>query len=83
MTAIDALTARRTAIQARQEELLTVKEFAALTRVAERTIYRRLRTARQAGAVRVGGAWRIDVSLAIRSADACPNLSNCHATHPR
>jgi hypothetical protein len=62
MTRIDVDTPRSGAIHARREELLTVKEYAALVRQHPESIRRRIRAGKQKGAERVGGEWRIDVS---------------------
>lgn len=60
------------AIDARRDELLSVKEYARLARFCEKTVYRRIWSGRQAGAVRVGGQWRIDVAIAVRPVQSCP-----------
>lgn len=52
-------------LEARADDFVTVCEFASLVRVCEKTIYRRLKKRTQAGAYRVGGQWRIDVTAAI------------------
>jgi hypothetical protein len=44
-------------------ELVTVKEFAAMVRRSEKTIYRLARAGQLAGARRIGGQWVIDVSI--------------------
>lgn len=49
-----AETTRGEVIQARREELLTVKEYAHLVRCDPMTVYRRIWSGRQAGVVRVG-----------------------------
>lgn len=61
------MTQREALIEARSEELLTVKEFAAITRRNEQTIYRRIWSGRQQGALRDGGQWKIDVCVAFGS----------------
>jgi len=64
---------REDAIRARRDELLTVAEYAALTRYCEKTIYRRIWAGQQPGAVRVGGQWRIDLAAAMLSdVQSCP-----------
>lgn len=45
--------------------LVTVKEFAALTRCDVGTVYRRIWSGRQPGAIRSGGQWRIEVRVAL------------------
>ena len=57
---------------ARREELLTVKEFAQLTRRCEKTIYRRIWAGRQRGALRDDGRWLIDISVALAAVPAPP-----------
>jgi excisionase family DNA binding protein len=69
---------RSACVEARREELLTVGEFARLVRCSEKTVYRRIWAGRQAGAVRVGREWRIDLvaaGLAVRP-PACPIVSH-------
>jgi len=66
MTPIKAESSRTDAIDARREELLTVKEFAALVRQHEWSVYRRIREARQPGIVRIGRYVLIDVAVALR-----------------
>lgn len=61
---------RDAAIRVRGEELLTVKEYSVMTRLHPESIRRRIRAGRQLGAVRVGGQWRIDATLAITRAPA-------------
>lgn len=56
---------RQSAIDARREELLTVKEFASITHVHPLTVYRRIREGRQAGVVRYGNR---DIRIDIREA---------------
>lgn len=46
------------------ETLLTVKEFADLTRVHPMSVYRRIRERRQPGVYRFGGTIRIDPTAA-------------------
>lgn len=70
---------RRERIVARCAELLTVGEFALLTRCCEKTVYRRIWSGRQAGACKVGGQWRIDLALALRPAAAVQSCTV--ATH--
>jgi hypothetical protein len=65
---INAENARTDALDARRQELLTVKEYAALIRQHEWSIYRRIREQRQAGVVRCGRRVRIDIALAERPA---------------
>ncbi len=55
---------RKTVIEARRDELLTVGEYADLLRCSTKTIYRRIWAGKQPGAVRLGGQWRIDFSVA-------------------
>ncbi len=64
MTPIRSDNPRQDAIDARREELLTVKEYAALIRQHEWSVYRRIRNGKQRGVVRVGRDIRIDVTLA-------------------
>lgn len=61
---------RAAAILARREELLTVKEYAVMTREHPESVRRRIRAGRQRGAVRTGGQWRIDVSIALMRCSA-------------
>lgn len=63
MTPISAHTARAGAILARRDELLTVKEYAALMRLHIRSVYRRIDQGRQPGVIRVGRDIRIDLAL--------------------
>lgn len=63
-----AMTARAALLVARREELLTVKEYAVLMRLHQRSVYRRIWAHRQPGAVRCGGQWRIDLLAAVTSA---------------
>lgn len=69
---------REHAIEARAEELLTVKEFARLVSLDQQTVYRRIWHGRQLGAVRVGGRWRIDVAIAV-----VPQCSAHHVPMPK
>lgn len=62
MSAITVKQARAGAVKARREELLTVKEYAAIVRQHEWSVYRRIREGRQTGVVRVGRDIRIDIS---------------------
>jgi hypothetical protein len=62
---ISTETARKNAVKARSEELLTVSEYADLVRCCEKTIYRRIWRGCQRGAVKDGGQWRIDVTVAL------------------
>jgi hypothetical protein len=55
---------RDSAIEARRDEFLTVKEYAFMVKQNPESVRRRLRAGRQPGAVRVGGQWRIDVAIA-------------------
>lgn len=48
----------------RRAELVTVKEFAYITRQHEHSVYRRIRERRQPGLLRVGRSWRIDLAYA-------------------
>jgi hypothetical protein len=52
---------RKQLIDRRREELLTVKEFADLTRVRPDSVYRRIRLHKQPGVVRFGREVRIDL----------------------
>lgn len=61
------MTIREQLVTARRDELLTVKEFASLMRMHERTIYRRIWSGSQAGVVRCGGQWRIDACSFLRN----------------
>ena len=54
------MTERERLLIERRQELLTVKEFAALTRQHPESVRRRVREGRQVGAMRVGGQWMID-----------------------
>lgn len=66
MTSIpDGQLARVAALEARREELLTVKEYAFMVGQHVRSVRRRIRAGKQRGATRVGGQWRIDASVAI------------------
>jgi hypothetical protein len=62
MTPILATEARKSAIAARQAELLTVKEYADVVREHPESVRRRIREQRQPGALWTGGQWRIDLS---------------------
>ena len=55
--------ARESALLARKEELLTVKEYAFMLNLHPESVRRCIRAGRQRGAVRVGGQWRIDLAL--------------------
>lgn len=59
---------RNAAIEYRRNELLTVKEYAYVTRVHVRSVRRRIRRGQQPGAVRVGGQWRVDLIVALAAA---------------
>lgn len=59
------MTDRERLLSARREELLTVKEYAAVVRVHERSLRRRIRRGVEPGAVRVGGQWRIDLACSL------------------
>lgn len=65
MTPINPEHARTSAIEARREELLTVKEYAFMIEQHPDSVRRRIRAHRQVGAVRVGGQWRIDAAIAL------------------
>lgn len=67
MIAISVDHARQDAIAVRASELLTVKEYADMTRQHVESVRRRIRQGRQRGAVRVDGQWRIDTRCAIGS----------------
>lgn len=56
------MTERERWIAERAAELLTIKEYAALARMSERSVRRLLGRGGLAGAVRVGGQWRIDIA---------------------
>lgn len=71
MTPISAVQPRESAIEARRQELLTVKEFATLSRVHPFTVYRRIWRHQQPGVVRFGREIRIDLS-AILAEQAAP-----------
>lgn len=58
------MTERERYIAQRREELLTVKEYADTVKTHPESIRRRIRQGRQPGAVRVGGQWRIDATVA-------------------
>jgi hypothetical protein len=62
---ISTENARLDALMARRSELLTVGEYARMTRCCEKTISRRIWCGRQRGAVKDGGQWRIDVTIAL------------------
>lgn len=51
-----------------QEQLLTVKEFAALTGMHPNSIYKRIRAGRQPGVVNMGTDYRINVRKALEGA---------------
>lgn len=63
---------RSTLIDARAQELLTVKEYADMVRCCAKTVYRRIWDNQQPGAVRVGGQWRIDATVAIQPRQYTP-----------
>ena len=56
---------RHDIIRARRDELLTVKEFAALWRVDVRSVYRAIRFGRLAGVARIGREIRIDLAVCL------------------
>ena len=56
----------------KQEQLFTVQEFAALTRVHPRSIYRRIREGRQPGVVEVGREYRINITIALKPGTSDP-----------
>jgi hypothetical protein len=62
---------RRDVVIARRDELLTVKEYAIIARVHQQTVYRRIWSDSQPGAVRLGGQWRIDLSAQAKSSQSC------------
>lgn len=66
MTSLQATRAE--AIRVLAEDLLTVKEYAHLTRRHPERIRQLCRAGKMRGAVRVGGQWRILFSLAIPEA---------------
>jgi hypothetical protein len=78
------MTIREQLIAARAAELLTVKEYARIERVSAKTIYRRIWAARQRGAVRSGGQWRIDLTKAMtdRGVDASDVDAPSHLPAP-
>ena len=41
------------------EQVLTIKEVAALLKISERTVYAMAKEGRLPGAVKVGGSWRV------------------------
>jgi hypothetical protein len=57
---------RDTLIDARRDELLTVGELAKIWRCSQKSIYRRIWANQQPGAIRIGGQWRIDFTMACR-----------------
>lgn len=65
MHIISTQHARKDAIAARRQELLTVKEYAAMMRVSVKTVRRRIKAGRQPGAFLDGGQWRIDVAVVL------------------
>jgi excisionase family DNA binding protein len=56
----------------KQEQLLTVQEYAALVRAHPLSVYRRIREGRQVGVVRVGREYRINISIATKPQAALP-----------
>lgn len=56
---------RREMFSARADEMATVKEYAAVVRLHENTVRRLIREGKLRGAVRVGGQWRVDLSVAL------------------
>ena len=54
----------QTQLDTRRAELVTVKEYAYITRQHEHSIYRRIRERRQPGLLRIGRSWRIDLTCA-------------------
>ena len=63
-------------IRARRDELLTVKEFAALWRVDVRSVYRAIRHGRLAGVARMGREIRIDLSVCLEYQPTVPVTSD-------
>lgn len=54
--------------------LVTVSEFAAISREHEQSIYRRVRLGQQAGVVRLGPrSLRINVAVALQCAEVSPS----------
>ncbi len=49
----------------KQEQLLTVKEFATLTGMPPNSIYKRIRAGRQPGVISMGTDYRINVTVAL------------------
>ncbi len=47
-------------LQAQRDRLLTVKEYAFVTREHPKTVYKRIRDGRQDGVIRVGGGLRLN-----------------------
>lgn len=59
------------AINARREELLTVKQYAQMVGVDQQTVYRRIWSGRQRGVCRdAEGQYRIDVCVALQTMTA-------------
>ena len=49
-----------------QRGLLTVKEFSEIVRIAESTVYRRVKERKQDGVIRIGNSIRIDAAIALK-----------------
>lgn len=60
-------TDRQQALTMLRDDLLTVKEYAFLTRQCEEIVRRRCRKGTQRGAMRIDGQWRIRYSQSIGS----------------
>lgn len=56
---------RQAALEARRDELLTVKEFAFVVRRDPEYVRELCRRGRQPGACRIGGRWYIDLVAAV------------------
>lgn len=64
MTPVLTVGPRASAMMARRDELLTVKEYAHLMRINLKSVYRRIYMNNQPGVVRFGREIRIDLSVA-------------------
>lgn len=56
------MTARQAVVESRRDEMLTVKEFACITRENPLSVYRRIRKGTQPGVHRFGREIRIDLT---------------------